>query len=138
MTDESVQGEADRGGWLHRLRKAMQTLCLVSMVAGFVTLGALGYQGWRVTHNPFRSPKRVVQAPTPEVAAWAAEVYRQEKREHLFLTSLFEVVMVAVSAGAWLVYRRLDQHLAGLHRLRHPLPERSRRVEPPSPTSSRH
>jgi len=108
------------------------------MVAGFVTLGALGYQGWRVTHNPFRSPKRVVQAPTPEVAAWAAEVYRQEKREHLFLTSLFEVVMVAVSAGAWLVYRRLDQHLAGLHRLRHPLPERSRRVEPPSPTSSRH
>jgi hypothetical protein len=102
------------------------------MVAGFVMLGALGYQGWRVTHNPFRVPQRIAQAPTPEVAAWAAEVYRQEKREHLFRTGLLEVLMVAVSASAWLAYRKLDQHLVGLHRLKHPLPERARRTPPPS------
>lgn len=131
MTDESVQSEAGQGGWLHLLRKAMQTLCLISMVAGFVTFGALGYQGWRVTHNPFRSPKRIAQAPTPEVAAWAAEVYRLEKREHLFLTGLFEVALVAISAGAWVLYRKLDQHLQGLHRLKHPLPERTRRDPTP-------
>lgn len=132
MTDESVPSEAGQGGWLRHLRRAMQTLCLVSMVAAFVTLGALGYQGWRVTHNPFRSPKRIAQAPTPETAAWAAEVYREEKREHLFLTGLYEVIMVVVSAGAWVLYRRLDQHLLGLHRLKYPPPERARRHSPPS------
>ena len=135
MTDDSIPSEASGGQWMHRVRKVIQTVCLVAMVGGLVTLGALGYQGWRVTHNPFRSPKRIVQAPSPEVAAWAAEVYRQEKRQHLFLTGFFEVAMVVLSAGAWVVYRKVDQHLQGLHRLKHPLPERVRRhAGPPEST----
>ena len=132
MTDESTHSEAQPGGWLNHLRRGTQALCLIAMVAAFVTLGALGYQGWRVTHNPFRNPKCIAKAPSPEVAAWAAEVYRLEKREHLFFTGLYEVALIIVSAGAWAVYRKVDHHLQGLHRLKNPLPERPRRVAPPT------
>jgi len=34
---------------------------------------------------------------------------------------------VAISAGAWVAYRKVDRHLIGLHRRKYPLPERTRR-----------
>jgi len=111
----------------------MQALCLGAMVAGFVTLGALGYQGWRLTHNPYHTALRRAQAPSPEAAKWAADVYREDKHTHLIYTSLFEVGLVAISAGAWLVYRKLDRHLEGLE---HPKQTADRRARSAQGTSN--
>lgn len=89
-------------------KKVLLALCLGTMVAGFATLGALGYQGWKLFHNPYRNPSVQANAPTPEAAAWAAEVYRLEKRDHLFITGLIEVAFVIVSTATWFWYRRLE------------------------------
>jgi hypothetical protein len=105
QTDEvEVGGSALRRG----LRKVLQAVCLGAMVAAFAMLGAFGYQGWKLFHNPYRKPGVQATAPTREAALWAAEVYRVEKENHLFTTGLGEVLLVVVSTVSWLGYRRLD------------------------------
>ena len=106
MTDE-----ANPSSTLHRVKNGLMTLCLVSMVAGFVALGALGYQGWKLFHNPYLAQAQRAQAPSPEAADWAAGVYRREKRDHLVYSSLLEVGLVALATGSWFLYRALDKHL---------------------------
>ncbi len=115
MTDWSThQGKAPYA-MLQHIKKGLQAFCLGAMIAGFVTLGALGYQGWKLFHNPYSKEWRRAQAPSIEAATWAADVYRQEKREHLFNTGLIEIGLVVLCAGSWFAYRRLDKHLHKLY-----------------------
>jgi hypothetical protein len=96
--------------WL-RAKKGVLALCLVSMVAGFVTFGALGYQAWKLFHNPFLAEEQIAGSPSPEAAPWAAGVYREEKRDHLFYTGLFEAGLIVLATGSWLAYRALDKRV---------------------------
>ncbi|HNQ89934.1 MAG TPA: hypothetical protein PKM73_15040 [Verrucomicrobiota bacterium] len=116
MTSDGSAGGRGRHLTLDQIRKGLQAVCLGAMVAGFVTLGALGYQGWKLFHNPYRAERVRSGAPSLEAADWAAEVYRLEKRAHLVFTGLFEVGLVALSTGAWFAYRRVDRHLQELRR----------------------
>ena len=124
MTDESV--ETGHDAMLSLMRKAMQALCLTTMVAGFITLGALVYQGWKLWHNPYHKPRIIALAPSPDAAKWAADVYRMEKHAHLFHTGIFEAGLITLSAGAWLAYRKLDRRLEAARRSRHAEQERPR------------
>jgi hypothetical protein len=126
MTAPSTDHGTRPGSLWHPLRRITQALCLGAMVAGFVTLGALGYQGWRLTHNPYLAAERRAVAPSPEAAKWAADVYREDKRAHLFYTSIFEIGLIAISAGAWLVYRKLDRHLEALEHPQETAAQRAR------------
>lgn len=128
MSDHDFGEKADRGSTLHHLRRGLQALCLGTMVAGFASIGALGYMGWKLFHNPYRTPERRAHAPSLEAAEWAAEVYRLEKRDHLLFTGILEVGLVAVSAGSWFGYRRVDRHLQALDRARRSQTERTRPV----------
>jgi hypothetical protein len=116
MGNRSLYNEKDHFKTLQYLKRGLLTLCLTTMVAGFISFGALGYQGWKLFHNPFLPAARQAQAPSPEAAIWAADVYRQEKREHLFHTGLIEACLVALSAASWFGYRRLDKRLNEEHR----------------------
>jgi len=111
MENRSLYNEEDHFKTLQNLKRGLLTLCLITMVAGFMSLGALGYQGWKLFHNPFLPAARRAQTPSPEAATWAADVYRQEKRKHLFYTGLFEACLVALSAGSWFGYRHLAKRL---------------------------
>lgn len=116
MGHQSLYKETDHFKTLQTVKKVLQALCLGSMIAGFATSGALGYQGWKLFHNPYRSAVRQAQAPTPEAAAWAAEVYRLEKRDHLFYTGLFVTGLAALCVGSWFGYRHSEKRLQELHR----------------------
>lgn len=122
MRKRLAEVEPDRSSVWYHLKNGLQAICLGSMVAGFATLGALGYQGWKLFHNPYHMPSKIAQAPSPEAAAWAAEVYRKEKHEHLFFTGLFEVALVALCAGTWVGYRRLDRKAQDSRRSRQQAP----------------
>jgi hypothetical protein len=108
MRKQSEEGEGAGSPLQRGLRKALLAVCLGTMVAAFAMLGALGYQGWKLFHNPYRKPGIEAAAPSPEAAAWAAEVYRLEKRDHLFTTGLAEAILVVVSTASWLGFRRLE------------------------------
>jgi hypothetical protein len=107
------------------------------MVVAFATLGTLSYQVWKLFHNPYKVPAVRAAAPSLDVADWAAEVYRQEKHDHMVFTSGLEVGLIALSASSWFVYRRLDRHLKDSHLARNPKVERPRRsrAETPPPAS---
>ena len=111
MGNRLLHNEKDHFKTLRHLKRGLLTLCLTTMVAGFMSFGALGYQGWKLFHNPFLLTVRRAQAPSPAAATWAADVYRQEKRKHLFYTGLFEACLVTLSAGSWFGYRHLDKRL---------------------------
>ena len=109
MTDEPKTNRTWR--WI---KEGVLALCLISMVAGFMAFGALGYQGWKLFHNPYLTPAQRAQAPSAEAAEWAAGVYRREKGDHLFYTGLFEAALVALATGSWFLYRALDKRLQRL------------------------
>jgi len=116
--------ETNPNSTLKRVKTGVLVLCLVSLVAGLVTLGAVGYQGWKLFHNPYLAPEQIARSPSPEAAEWAAGVYREEKRDHLFYTGLFEAGLIALATGSWLAYRALHKQVQELPRV--PLPERQR------------
>jgi hypothetical protein len=107
---------------LHHIRKGVLALCLVSIVGGLITLGALGYQGWKLFHNPYLVGNRIDPSPSPEASEWAARVYRKEKQDHLFYTGLFEVGLVVLATGSWLAFRTLHKRTQGVPQT--PLTER--------------
>lgn len=117
---------------LQYLKRGLQTLCLSTMVAGFMACGTFGYQGWKLFHNPYRQAARRAEAPSIAAADWAAEVYRQEKADHLLFTGLFEAGLIVVSASSWFGYRRVDRHLQQLIRARQPEPQRTKVPPPPA------
>lgn len=123
---------------LHFLHRAFITVCLVAMVVAFAVLGTLSYQAWKLFHNPYKVAKVRAAAPSPEVAEWAAEIYRREKYDHMIFTAGLEVGLIALSAGSWFAYRRIDRHLNETHRAKNPKPERARRsrIEPSPPPAN--
>ena len=119
---------------LQYLKRGLQTLCLSTMVAGFMACGTFGYQGWKLFHNPYRQAARRAEAPSIVAADWAAEVYRQEKADHLLFTGLFEAGLIVVSTSSWFGYRRVDRHLQQLHRARQQEMQRTKvPAAPPAP-----
>jgi hypothetical protein len=127
MTEPGSKDPTSGNTLLHFLHRASITTCLVAMVVAFATLGTLTYQAWKLFHNPYKGAKVRAAAPSPEVAEWAAEIYRREKYDHMIFTSGLEVGLIALSAGAWFAYRRIDRHLKDTHRAKHPQPDRPRR-----------
>jgi hypothetical protein len=141
MTESNSNDPTKGGSALHILHRVCLTISLVAMVVAFAMLGTLSYQTWKLFHNPYKAPATRAGAPTLEAAVWAAEVYRQEKHDHMVFTAGLEVAFIALSAGSWFAYRRLDRHLKETHQALNPKPERPRRsrVEtspPPNPGKS--
>ena len=116
MTSDGSEGGTGRHLTLDQIRKILQAVCLGAMVAGFATLGAFGYQGWKLFHNPYHGERVRAGAPSLQAADWAAEVYRLEKRAHLLFTGVFEAGLILLSTGSWFAYRRVDRHLQELRR----------------------
>lgn len=127
MTEPNSNDPTKGGSALHRLHRAFLAISLVSMVVAFATLGTLSYQVWKLFHNPYKSAATRAAAPSLEAAVWAAEVYRQEKYDHMVFTSGLEVAFIVLSTGSWFGYRRLDRHLKESHLAQNRKPERPRR-----------
>jgi hypothetical protein len=136
MTESNSSDPTKGGSALHYLHRGCLAISLVAMIVAFAMLGTLSYQVWKLFHNPYKVPATRVAAPSLEAALWAAEVYRQEKHDHMIFTAGLEVAFIALSAGSWFAYRRLDRHLKETHQAQNPKPERPRRsrveTAPPS------